>query len=195
MATINDYFEIIGGESLASITADSYIREVGYEFNEVLKTLGLKESWDSEWYYCYQCRGIVCQPDLGRYNDASIMSVEPVDPSEIPEDEYYGDFREVYERFQPRMKAMYDWVERADIHLNEAPDCYRYYEGLGMCWDFAKKRDRKINDRRDSMIAEYTCLVDKLCKEIAAKYEEILTDVCDYAYSDESAQEWLANAC
>lgn len=194
MATIDDYFRS-GGEgwcpSVADDTAQTDINFIDHEFVKVLEALGLKKSRNSEWAYGCQCRGVVCEPDLGKYNDCSILSVEPIDPDELSEDECYGCFREVYERHQPRMKAVYDWIVRADEHLSDAPDCYRPYPGLGLCWDYAKKRDRIMNDRRDAMLGEYESLVEKLCEELASECQKLFEDACEYAYSDEAAREWV----
>lgn len=195
MATREDYFRSGGSAwcpSVADDEAQFCVNEIDNEFEKCLKILGLRKAWNSEWSYGCQCRGVVCEADLGKYNDCSILGVEPIDPDELDGDCYSIEFREVYERFQPRMKAMYDWIERVDIHLQDAPDCYRAYPGLGMCWDFAKKRDRKPNDRMDVMIDEYTVFVEKLCEELASTCQRLFEDACDYAYSDEAADEWVA---
>lgn len=185
---VKDYFE----NDVAADAAQAYVDDIRDEFHRVLEFLGLKESRSSEWSYGCQCRGTVVQPDLGQYNDCSILSVEPVDPAEIPDD--FLNFREVYERFQPRMRDMFEWILRTKEHLSGAPDCYRPYEGLGLCWDYLKRRDRVRSVRMDAMLDEYTVLIERLCEALASKVDELYEQECDYAYSDEAAREW-AEGC
>lgn len=193
MATIDDYFAIShDGFSVAGSTANAYIEEIDYQFEGVLGLLGLRKSDDSEWGYGIQCNGVECEPDVDGYYRQSVLDVEPVDPSEISEDEYYGDFKGVYERFQPRMTAVHHWLERATEHLRDAPLCY--YPRL-MCDEYTRKRDRKIDRRRNLMLREYKRLVDELCDELARECQDLFKGECDYAYSDEAAREWLETAC
>lgn len=186
MATTSDYFAhsaVYCGPSIADMEAQDRIDEVSERFDEFLREIDCKRTPNSEWYYGIQHSGIHATWDAWE-----LRYFEPVEVDNDFESLYCDHvFIETWNRHVPRLRAIYEWLDRHEYHLNDAP--YEYVSSLRTC-TYVKRRDRRDDRRWDIVYAEYERGIEAALDELCDEYERLLEEECDYAYSDEAARDW-----
>ncbi len=174
----SEYYEIhydqSGCWSIADEEAGWATTWVWDEFNSFLKAINCGMTPNSEWRYSCQCSG-VCAGINGEY-----LYFEPVMPGE---NEYPEWMLEPWRKAYPRMMAIWEWLDKARNHVDNAP--YDWYFG------FEKRRDRVMANRMDAVLEAYEEFVDEVLNELCAECESQLNDAYEYAYSEEAAEEWV----
>lgn len=173
MADASDYFKF----EIAYIECCERIELLSEAFDKFLKEeVGAKRTWDSEWCYEAPCSGIHARPDT-----LDVLYFDP-EPAEHRGELLTKPIYDAWNERVPRLKAMKEWLDRHEYHLQDAP-----FEFYG---DYIKRRHRRDDKRWDIMYAAYEEAVDDALDAVCHEYEQLLEDECDYFYSDEAAEEW-----
>lgn len=188
MFTTDDYFKHHDygygyHESEADFRAQQDIDEISEQFNRILKWQGCEQTRHSEWYYSCQCNGIDAGP-IG-YSDWCSLRPTKVEPSDMQMWCDY-DFMWSWQRRYYRLKWLADQMERYEDARNNLE------------YDFDDLDDDVFNqlyDRYDRTYGfymdAYTEAYEEAVGDLCHTAEKLMNDSCDYAYSDEAANEWV----
>lgn len=174
MYTIDDYFDYTSGDSPCGFQQQEDIDYLSKEFDDFLSSIGCQRTYDSEWYYNSPHSGIhaVTNSDTVYY-----------DPRECDKECVASNWREFWNARVDRMKAIHEFLEKRENHLNEAP--YLYYKG------YEKKRDLRYQNEFEVAQSEYVAFIEDTLEAICDMYEKDLYDACERCESDEAAQRWV----
>lgn len=174
MYTIDDYFDYTSGDSPCGIQQQEDIDYLSKEFDDFLSSIGCQRTFNSEWYYNSPHSGIhaVTNSDTVYY-----------DPRECDEECVASNWREFWNARVGRMKAIHEFLEKREAHLNEAP----YY----WCKGYARRRDLRYQNEFDVAQSAYVEFIEDTLEEICGMYESDLYDACEWCESDEAAQRWV----
>lgn len=172
--------------SVAGVEAQSAIDNISADFDLFLKDINCKKTWGSEWYWGRQHDGIHAVIDDDRIyelmNAYEIVYFEP----QMPDMGEVADYKDEWARHYPRMHALWEWLDRNQYHLQHAE--YDWYEFGGYKHRKYNTFDKRWHAMRDEYEREVTQALEDVCKA----YENELEAACEYAYSNEAAEEWLA---
>ena len=177
----SDYFApsaVHSGPSIADYQAQDRIDELSDAFDKFLKEIGCRRTRDSEWYYACPHSGIHAEPNC------EVLYLEPEFVEGWPSGLYCDeDFKRVWNKYQPQLHDLWAWVDRNECHLQDAP--YDYYGG------YIKRSHRDFDRKWDIAYAEYEKRLYAVLEELCDAYEKLLETECDYAYSEEAAEDWV----
>lgn len=188
MYTKDDYFghNIYGyglSDSEADFRAQLDIDEIDAQFNRILKWQGCEQTRHSEWSYSCQCHGIDAGPT--GYSDWCDLRPTKVEPSDMQMWCDY-DFMWSWQRRYYRLQWLADQMERYEDARNNLE------------YDFDDLDDEVFNllyDRFDRFygicIDAYTEAYEEAIEELCHVAQKLMSDSCDWAYSDEAAEEWV----
>jgi len=178
--TTADYFAatpVCCGPSIADDEAQCLVDEVCDAFDKFLDAIGCETTRRSEWSYCSPHYGLEAEVK------GDLLYYEPETVDEWPSGLYCDqDFMELWNARVPRLKAMHDWLERNEYHLQHADYGYNGY---------VKRKHRRFAKRFDVVYCAFETAVDDALKELCGECEELLDAECDYAYSEDAAKEWV----
>jgi len=180
MYTKDDYFERAFSpsygycESACDIQQQEDIDYLSKEFDEFLSSIGCHRTFNSEWYYNSPHSGIHAETN----SDTCYY-----DPRECDNNCIASSWREFWNGHVGRMKAIHEFLEKREAHLNEAP--YLFYKG------YEKKRDLRYQKEFDIAQSVYEQFIEDTLEEICDMYEKDLYDACEWCESDEAAQQWV----
>ena len=181
MYNTDDYFVYNSWDSPASQAAQEATDYIWDDFKAFLEAAHMGMTSDSEWSYSCQCNGIEVYAN-DHWNMRDVPQIDEVSSDECDEECWL----DVYSRHYPRIKAVFEWIERTWEHLEDCPTYeYGFFE-----WSYVHRRDEIKSERLGRVIEVYKGLVDDLCDEIASECTRRLNAACDYAYSQEAAEEW-----
>ena len=192
--TKEDYFTYHGHTNTAGEVAQDYINEIWGSFNRFIKTIGMEMTANSEWYYSIPHDGIhlVTKNNWYAHDVPEVKDLYDYESSTWCANEYEPDvwcdyeWLDVYDKHYPRIKTVSKWLRRTYRHLLDSPT--RYYGFFQ--WSYARRSDEVMSDRRERVLKVYKGLVKNFCDDLARTCAKTLESACDYAYSDEAAQEW-----
>lgn len=189
MYTNDDYFkhESYGygySESQADWQAQVDIDEISDRFNHFLKWQGCEQTRYSDWYYSCQCHGLDAGPT--GYSDWWNLRPTKIEPSDMQWWCDY-DFMRCWQRHYYRLCWIADAMERYECERDNLEytddfesiddDAFNYLYNL---------YDRLYTTFLDMYEEAYSDAIEELCHTA----QKLMEDVCDYAYSDEAAEEW-----
>ena len=187
--TIDDYFNYECGWSPCLDNQQLEVSEIMDSFRHVLDLLDLKEARDSEWSYGYQCRGIVVERAGESWHGYDEWEPVPLGEEDIRDyhSTYDQLFIDVYnERFYPRMRAIWEWLDRKAWHLDRAATTGYWGD------EYAHRKDKVLSERRERVTdSVYEPMVEGLCEALASEAEKLLEEACDYYESEQCAKEWV----
>lgn len=176
--TIDDYFDGDGWNSPCQSTADGWTDDVWAAAQNFLKRAGLRMTSSSEWAYGIQCNGIHVETN-GDTEDWEPVEVSDDDCDSGDElDLYY-----VYERHYARLKAIWEWIDKKNDHLKEAP--------IVGFWEYARHGDRNLVRKVSKATDDYEKAIEVMCDELARTIKNMLESAHEAAESDEQAFEWV----
>lgn len=176
----SDYFApsaVYSGPSIADYQAQDRIDELSNAFDKFLKEIGCRRTRNSEWYYACPHSGIHAEPNC------EVLYLEPEFVEGYPSGLYCDeDFKRVWNGHQPQLHDLWVWLDRNECHLQEAP--YEYYGG------YVKRSHRNFDWKWQIAYEEYEKRLYATLEELCDAYENLLDTECEYAYSEEAAEDW-----
>ena len=185
MFTKADYFGQIDygcgyRESEADWRAQTDVDEISAQLDRVLKWQGCEMTRYSEWYYSHQCHGL----DAGPTGYNSWWNLRPckVEPGDMQMWCDY-DFMRSWQRRYYRLHWLADTMERYEFEREDLD--YRDIDDEAFDYLY-NLYDRLYTHVMDAYEEAYEEAIEDLCHTA----EKLMEDCCDYAYSDEAAEEW-----
>lgn len=171
MYTVEDYYMPDGCGCPADWVAQDDVDWLCEEFYRFLRLIDCE--YDP---YC----------DGWQWNYRHDVRIRPMESVLVPREvgDFSNDaFRGIWERHFPRMRAMYDYMERVRDHLDEAP--YEY------CRGYVRRHDLALARRLEIVERAYDEYVDKVLDLICEELMRQLDDACEDAFSKEAAERWV----